>query len=88
VRANRGVLRKYVTSLEQGLKVIKSDDAKARAMLAKYSGLPESVIARIPIPAYDFTIAPAQLDVWRSMMLTQGYPLANLDIARIVVTPE
>jgi NitT/TauT family transport system substrate-binding protein len=87
-RANRGVLRKYVTSLEQGLKVIKSDDAKARAVLAKYSGLPEAVIARIPIPAYDFTITPAQLDVWRSMMLTQGYPLANLDIARIVVTPE
>jgi len=87
-RANRGVLRKYVTSLEQGLKVIKSDDAKARAVLAKYSGLPEAVIARIPIPAYDFTITPAQLDVWRTMMLTQGYPLANLDIRRIVVTPE
>ena len=57
-------------------------------MLAKYSGLPEAVIARIPIPAYDFKITPAQLDVWRNMMVTQGYPLANLDIARLVVAPE
>jgi hypothetical protein len=50
--------------------------------------LPDAVIARIPIPAYDFKITPAQLDVWRNMMLTQGYPLANLDIARLVVAPE
>jgi hypothetical protein len=57
-------------------------------VLAKYSGLPEAVIARIPIPAYDFKIAPAQLEVWRQMMLTQGAPLADLDISKIVVTPE
>jgi len=87
-RANRSTLKKYVTSLEGGLRVIKNDDAKARAVLAKYSGLPDAVIARIPIPAYDFKITPAQLDVWRNMMLTQGYPLANLDIARLVVAPE
>jgi NitT/TauT family transport system substrate-binding protein len=87
-RANRGTLRKYVTSLEAGLNVIKRDDAKARAVLAKYSGLPDAVIARIPIPAYDFRITPAQLDVWRNMMVTQGYPLANLDVARLVVAPE
>jgi len=87
-RANRGTLRKYVTSLEAGLNVINREDAKARAVLAKYSGLPDAVIARIPIPAYDFRITPAQLDVWRSIMVTQGYPLANLDIARLVVAPE
>jgi NitT/TauT family transport system substrate-binding protein len=87
-RANRGVLKRFVTSLEAGLQVIKNDDAKARAVLAKYSGLPEAVIARIPLPAYDFRISPAQLEVWRNVMVTQGHPLANLDIARIVITPE
>jgi hypothetical protein len=75
-------------SPEAGLQLIKSDDAKARAVLAKYSGLPEAVIARIPIPAYDFKITAAQLDVRRNMMVTQGYPLANLDISRLVVAPE
>jgi NitT/TauT family transport system substrate-binding protein len=87
-RANRDTLKKYVASLEAGLAVIKRDDAKARAVLAKYSGLPDAVIARIPIPAYDFKIAPSQLDVWRNMMVTQGYPLEKLDMARLVVTPE
>jgi hypothetical protein len=46
------------------------------------------VVARIPIPAYDFKITPAQLDVWRKMMVSQGYPLEKLDIDKLVVTPE
>ena len=87
-RANRGTLKKYVASLEAGLQVIKSDDVKARAVLAKYSGLPDAVVAKIPLPAYDFRITPAQLDVWRKMMIAQGYPLEKLDVERIVVTPE
>jgi ABC-type nitrate/sulfonate/bicarbonate transport system substrate-binding protein len=87
-RAHRDVLKKWVASLEAGLAVIKSDDKKARAILAKYSGLPDAVVARIPIPAYDFKITPAQLDVWRKMMVSQGFPLEKLDIDKLVVTPE
>jgi ABC-type nitrate/sulfonate/bicarbonate transport system substrate-binding protein len=87
-RAHRDVLKKWAASLEAALAVIKSDDKKARAVLAKYSGLPDAVVARIPIPAYDFKITPAQLDVWRQMMVSQGYPLDKLDIDKLVVTPE
>ena len=87
-RAHRDVLKKWAASLEAGLAVIKNDDKKARAILAKYSGLPDAVVARIPIPAYDFKITPAQLDVWRKMMVSQGFPLEKLDIDKLVVTPE
>jgi NitT/TauT family transport system substrate-binding protein len=87
-RAHRDALKKYVASLEGALQVIKTDDAKARAVLAKYSGLPDAVIAKIPFPAYSFTITPAQLELWRKVMVAQGYPLGNLDVDRIVVTPE
>ena len=82
------MLKKWAASLEAGLAVIKNDDKKARAILAKYSGLPDAVVARIPIPAYDFKITPAQLDVWRKMMVSQGFPLEKLDIDKLVVTPE
>jgi len=85
-RAHRDVLKRWVASLQGGLDIIKSDDAKARAVLAKYSGLPEPVVARIPLPAFDFTITPARLDVWRKVLIAQGRPLQNLDMTRIVVT--
>jgi len=87
-RAHRDVLKRWVASLQGGLDIIKSDEAKARAILAKYSGLPEPVVAKIPLPAFDFTITPAQLDVWRKVLIAQGRPLQNLDMNRIVVTGE
>jgi NitT/TauT family transport system substrate-binding protein len=87
-RANPEVLKKWVISLQGGLDAIKSDEAKARKVLASYSGLPDAVVARIPLPHYDFTITPAELDVWRNVLVSQGAPLKDLDIKRLVVTAQ
>jgi len=85
-RANRDVLKRWVASLQSALESIQADEGKARKVLATYSGLPDAVVARIPLPHYDFHITPDQLDVWRNVMVSQGLPLKNLDINRIVVT--
>jgi NitT/TauT family transport system substrate-binding protein len=87
-RAHRDVLKRWVASLEGGLQIIKTDDKTARAVLAKYSGLPEAVVTRIPMPDFNFKITPAQLDVWRKVLIEQGRPLEKLDTTRIVVTAE
>jgi len=87
-RSNRAVLKQWVASLEAGLAIIKSDEPKARQVLAKYSGLPDAVIARIPMPHFDFKITPDQLEVWRKVMVSQGQQLGALDIKKIVVTAE
>lgn len=86
-RSHRDVLKKFVTSLEGGLQIIKTDEKKARDILAKYTGLPAPVIARIPLPHYDFSIKPEQLEVWRKVMLGQGHPVDKLDMNKLVVTP-
>ena len=62
--------------------------AKGRAVLAKYSGLPQKIVDRIPLPAYDFKITTAQLAVWQKVMVEQGYPVGKLDLNKIVVTGE
>jgi ABC-type nitrate/sulfonate/bicarbonate transport system substrate-binding protein len=85
-RANRGTIKKFTDSLEGGLQIIKSDEKKARAILAKYTGLPEPVIARIPIPHYDFAIKPEQLAPYQKLMVDQGYPVGKLDMTKLVVT--
>ena len=87
-RANREVLKKWVASLQGGLDAIKSDEAKARKVLATYSGLPDAVVARIPLPHYEFGITPAELDVWRNVMVSQVVAIKDLDIKRIVVTAQ
>jgi ABC-type nitrate/sulfonate/bicarbonate transport system substrate-binding protein len=87
-RANRDVLKRWVASLEAGFAAIKTDEAKARKVLAGYSGLPDAVVARIPLPHYEFKITPDELEVWRNVMVSQGAPLKDLDVKRIVVMPE
>jgi ABC-type nitrate/sulfonate/bicarbonate transport system substrate-binding protein len=87
-RAHGDVLKRWVASLDGGLAAIRSDEAKARKVLATYSGLPDAVVARIPLPHYDFHITPAQLDVWRNVMVSQGAPLKDLDIKHIVIAPQ
>jgi NitT/TauT family transport system substrate-binding protein len=87
-RANGDVLKRWVASLQGALDSIKADEAKARKVLATYSGLPEAVVARIPLPHYEFHITPDELDVWRNVMVSQGLPLKNLDINRVVVTAQ
>jgi NitT/TauT family transport system substrate-binding protein len=87
-RAHADVLKRWRASLEGGLAAIRADEAKARKVLATYSGLPDAVIARIPLPHYDFHITADQLDVWRKVMLSQGAPLKDLDVKRIVITAE
>lgn len=87
-RSHKDVLKKFRTSLEAGLAVINSDPGKARAVLTKYTGLPEQVVARIPFPGYDFKVMPQQLDVWQKLMVGQGHPVGKLDMKNVVVTPE
>ena len=73
-RANRGVLKKYVTSLEAGLRIIKSDvcrGARGAGQILRSAGGGDRTRS---IPAFNFNIAPAQLDVWRQNDAHPGLP--------------
>lgn len=85
-RANRDVIRRWIASLDEALKLIRSDDKAAREVLAKYTGLPEAVVAKIPYPAYQFTISPEQIEVWQKVLASQGRQFPGLDVRNLVVT--
>jgi NitT/TauT family transport system substrate-binding protein len=87
-QANRGVIKRWIASLEEGLRMIKSDDPMAREVLAKYTGLPAQIVARIPYPHYQFSIKPEQLEVWKAVLVSQGRPVRNVDVNSLVVTSE
>lgn len=85
-RANRGTIKKFVDSMNAALAVIKSDEKKARAILGKYTGLPDPVVAKIPLPRYDFGISPEQLVPYQQLMVRQGFAVDKLDMKKLVVT--
>ncbi|HEU4661352.1 MAG TPA: ABC transporter substrate-binding protein [Pseudolabrys sp.] len=87
-RGHQDVLRKFRTSLQGGLAIIKSDPKAARAVLSKYTGLPERVVAKIPFPGYDFSLTSQQLVVWQKLMVGQHQPVDKLDMNKLVAAPE
>jgi ABC-type nitrate/sulfonate/bicarbonate transport system substrate-binding protein len=87
-RGHQDVLRKVRTALQGGLAIIKSDPKAARAVLSKYTGLPERVVAKIPFPGYDFSLTSQQLVVWQKLMVGQHQPVDKLDMNKLVAAPE
>jgi NitT/TauT family transport system substrate-binding protein len=87
-RANPSVIGKFVASLTEAKTFIEKNDAEARAIMAKYTRLPPNVANAISLPAYDFSIKPAQLDVWAKVLRDLGQLSGNVDANRMVVTSK
>jgi NitT/TauT family transport system substrate-binding protein len=87
-RANPSVIGKFVASLTEAKTFIEKNDAEARAIMARYTRLPPNVANAISLPAYDFSIKPAQLDVWAKVLRDLGQLSGNVDANRMVVTSK
>jgi NitT/TauT family transport system substrate-binding protein len=85
-RAHRDIIKRWIASLDEALAILKSDDATARAITAKYTGLPEKIVARIPFPTFQFTIEPSQIAVWQKVLVEQGNPVGKLNVNDLIVT--
>jgi ABC-type nitrate/sulfonate/bicarbonate transport system substrate-binding protein len=87
-RAHRDVIAKWIESLREGAAYIKTDDKGARAILSKYTHLPEAIADKIPLPDYQFTISPQQLEPWLKVLQEQGVLKQDIDIDKLVVTAQ
>ena len=85
-RAHRPVIGQWIASLEDAAGLIKTNEKEARSILAKYTHLPAPVAAKIPLPHYQFTITPQQLEVWLKVIQEQGRLKSGLDVNKLVVT--
>ena len=87
-RSNPATLAKWNASVAQAVDFIKTKPAEARAILAKYTKLPEAVVQKLPVPDFDTTLTPAKLDIWIKVVRELGQISGDLDAARMVVTAK
>lgn len=83
---NTDSLNRYRASLTQAAEFIRSEPSEARAILAKYTKLPQAVIDAIPFPTYGFQLETSQLTTWRDLMAKDNERIAKLDMAKTVVS--
>lgn len=72
-------------ALEEAAAFVKANPDSARASIAKYTTLPEAVIAKMPVPQPSPDLKPHQLDFWEEVTREQGLISDDLDLDAFVV---
>jgi NitT/TauT family transport system substrate-binding protein len=83
--SHREVIEAWVTSLEQAKEFIGANPNEARAVLAKYTGLPAAVAEKIPFPTYRFSFGSQDFSIWMTILKDLGQISQRIDEQRLVV---
>jgi len=82
-KANPTTIAKWSAALRKAKAFIEANPAKARGVLAKYTKLPPPVTQSIPLPHFEVTLEPKEIDVWIKVMAELGKlrkPLKGADL--------
>jgi len=87
-RAHPDVLKAWIASLTEAAAFIKTDPETSRAILGKYTRLPEPVVKTIPIPEYNAVLEPKSLEPWIKVLTELGQVTKPMDAAALVVKTQ
>ncbi len=62
--ANADAIKAFREALEEALAFVKTNTDEAKKTQVTYLGLPEAVVATLPLATYTFKVEPAQVAFW------------------------
>jgi NitT/TauT family transport system substrate-binding protein len=81
-------IKAWRAALTDAKAFLDKDPAGARSILAKYTNLPDAVAQRIPFPAYRFTIAAPEMDIWVKVLEGLGQIGKPIDANKLVLAVQ
>ena len=82
---NPAVIKAWIASLEQAKQFMDENPQEARAILAKYTKLPEPVVQKIPFVTYRFSLDPRDFAVWVNVLKDLGQITRSIDENSLVM---
>ena len=86
-KENPEKVKAFQESLEEAEKFIQENDAEARKVLQRYSGFPAEVVKNFPLPDYDASVRPDDIDVWLKAMQDVAGFKGLVDVDQLTVAP-
>lgn len=77
----------FQDSLEEAEKFIQDNEAEAREILQEYTGLPAEVVENFPLPDYDASVRPDDIEAWLTVMQDVADFDGEVDVDELTVTP-
>ena len=82
---NSAVIGAWVASLDEAKQFMDANPQEARAILAKYTKLPEAVVEKIPFVTYRFRLDPQDFRVWVNVLKELGQVSQSVDENRLAL---
>jgi NitT/TauT family transport system substrate-binding protein len=82
---NHAVIEAWIASLNQAKQFMDANPQEARAILAKYTKLPEAVVQKIPFVTYRFSLDPRDFAVWVNVLKDLGQITQSVDENNLVM---
>ena len=82
---NHAVIEAWIASLDQAKQFMDANPQEARAILAKYTKLPEAVVQKIPFVTYRFSLDPQAFAVWVNVLKDLGQITRSIDEKSLVI---
>jgi NitT/TauT family transport system substrate-binding protein len=82
---NPAVIVAWIAALEQAKQFMDENPGEARAILAKYTKLPEPVVQKIPFVTYRFWLDPRDFAVWVNVLKDLGQITRSIDENSLVM---
>ena len=82
---NHAVIEAWIASLDQAKQFMDANPQEARAILAKYTKLPEAVVQKIPFVTYRFSLDPRDFAVWVNVLKDLGQITRSVDENSLVM---
>lgn len=81
---NPGAISGFIEALDRAADFIADDEGAAREILKERTGFADDVVANFPLPQYDTTIRPEDLDTWLAAMKEVTEFNAPVDVSTLV----
>ena len=82
---NPAVIAAWIAALKQAKQFMDDNPGEARAILAKYTKLPEPVVQKIPFVTYRFSLDPRDFAVWVNVLKDLGQITRSIDENSLVM---
>jgi len=85
-KSNMDTVKKWSQSIADANNFIDKNPIEARQILGKYTNLPQQVTEKIPLPAYDASLKPNQIDIWINVLKDLNLLTLPIEASKIVLS--
>jgi ABC-type nitrate/sulfonate/bicarbonate transport system substrate-binding protein len=85
-KSNMDTVKKWSQSITDANDFIDKNPIEARQILGKYTNLPQQVTEKIPLPAYEASLKPNQIDIWINVLKDLNLLPLPIEASKIVLS--